>query len=201
MALKGGFGITHNTIEAKNNSEDKFIGYGVSTQYGYRWINWELNLSGFIFFGKIHNLEFEANGTSIRGTGPVRTVSIGPQFKYLASFEITQGWYPYLSLGNSWGLKTIKLDDYTSSGGEFRDDHKLTYTSRGGIISFGIEERLTFKEEHPVYCELLFGYNKAHTVSIVDASDFKEVETLSKESAENDIKDFLFMINFGMTIF
>lgn len=201
LALKGGLGITYNTIEAKNNSEDKFTGYGVSSQYGYRWVNWELNLSGFIFFGKIQNLEFQANGTNIRGSGVVRTVSIGPQFKYLSSYEMTKGWYPYLSLGPSWGLKTIKLDNYTSTGGEFRKDHKLTYTSAGGIVSFGIEERLTYKEEHPVYCEFLFGYNKAKKVSIVDTSNFREVETLSKESAENDIYDYLFMINFGMTIF
>jgi hypothetical protein len=201
LALKGGVGLSLNTVQGKNNTEDTFVGYGFNSHFGYRFTKWEFNISSHVFFGKAKAIEFSANNTTIVGTGVMRTVSFGPLFKYLTDYTPYKNWHFFLSLGPTWSIKTVKIEEYRTSGGTFKENDKLTYISRGGIFSFGIEEILNYKQEHPVYLEFMYGYYRAHDVSLVDASDNTSVQVLSTESAGNDIEDHIFMVNFGMTIF
>ncbi len=131
----------------------------------------------------------------------MRTVSFGPLLKYITFYQPLENWHLYGSLGPTWSIKTVKIEEYRTDSQTFRENDKLTYISRGGIVTFGIEEILNYKEEHPVYLEFLYGFYKAKKVSLVDASNNREVQTLSTETADNDIEDHIYMINFGMTIF
>ncbi|MFZ8933261.1 MAG: hypothetical protein ACO20H_08090 [Bacteriovoracaceae bacterium] len=201
LALKGGVGISVNTVQGKNNTEDTFVGYGFNSHFGYRLTKWEFNISSHVFFGKAKGIEFEANNTTIVGNGVLRTVSFGPLIKYITDFTPAKNWHFYVNFGPTWSIKTVKIEEYRTSGGTFKDNYKLTYISRGGIFAFGIEEILNYKQEHPVYLEFMYGYFRAHDVSLVDASDNTSVQILATESAGNDIEDHIFMVNFGMTIF
>ena len=75
MALKGGLGIAQATIHAFDSSEDHMTGTGFNTQFGYRFSDWKVNLTSYIFWGKIDDLKFEANQTSVVGSGVFSNLS------------------------------------------------------------------------------------------------------------------------------
>lgn len=201
MALKGGLGLSQATIHAFDSSEDHMTGFGFNTQFGYRFEKWEVNLASYIYWGKIDDLRFHANNTSVVGSGAFRHVSFGPVFKYLFEWQPIKSWNFYMGAGPSWSMQTVRLQEFQTTTGTFSKDYKLTYISRGGMISFGIEELLPFKEMHPVYLEILYSYKKSKDVSVVDASDFTEVRTISTEETKQDIRGSFIMINAGITLF
>ncbi|MBK26866.1 MAG: hypothetical protein CME70_22885 [Halobacteriovorax sp.] len=201
MSLKGGLGLSQATIHAFDKSEDHMTGFGFNTQFGYRFSKWEINLASYFYWGKIDDLRFRANGTSVVGSGVFRHVSFGPVFKYIFEWQPKKGWHFYAGLGPTWSMQTVKLEQFQASSGDFNSDYKLTYISRGGMLAIGIEELLPFKEMHPVYFEILYSYKKSKDVSLVDASNFAEVRTISTEESEQDIRGSFIMINAGITLF
>lgn len=201
MSLKGGLGLSQATIHAFDDSEDHMTGFGFNTQFGYRFTNWEINLASYIYWGTIDDLRFRANGASVVGSGGFRHVSFGPVFKYIFNWQPIRDWNFYVGLGPTWSMQTVRLREFQTTSGVFTSDYKLTYISRGGMLSIGIEEILPFKEMHPVYLEILYSYKKSKDVSVVDASNFAEVRTISTEESEQDIRGSFIMINAGITLF
>jgi hypothetical protein len=201
MALKGGLGVAQATIHAFDSSEDHMTGTGFNTQFGYRFTDWEINLTSYIFWGKIDDLRFEANQASVVGSGVFSNLSFGPIVKKIFEYQPIRGWNLYLGAGYSYALQTVKLKDFQASNGNFTSNYKLTYISRGPTAVLGIEELLPFKEMHAVYVELLYSNQISKKVSVVDTTDFAEVKTITTEESRQNIRGSFFMINAGITLF
>lgn len=201
MALKGGIGVAQATIHAFDATEDHMFGTGFNTQFGYRFSNWEVNLTSYIYWGKIDNLRFEANQTSVTGSGVFSNINFGPIIKHIFDYQPLHGWNLYLGLGYAYSIQTVKLDDFQSTGGNFNSKYKLNYISRGPTASIGIEELLPFKEMHAVYIELFYSNQKSKRVSVVDTTDFAEVRIITTEESRQSIRGSFFMINAGITLF
>lgn len=201
MSLKGGLGISQAQIKALRNTKDDMTGFGFNTQFGYRFTQFEINLSSYIYWGSIDDLEFNATGTTVAGDGTFRHVSFGPIFKYITNWQPIRDWNFYFGLGPVWSLQTIKLNEFETTEGEFEDKYKLSYRSNGGMLVIGLEEILPFKEMHPVYIELLYSYTKSSRVYLSDASDFAEVRPISEGESRQDIRGNFVMINAGITFF
>ncbi len=202
IALKGGLSYTWADLEATEKSEDSLIGVGFNTHFIYRWDRWDISASSYIYWGDIDGLAFKAQGQKLTGDGHFRHVSFGPIFRY--TFKkwpvYNNNWHPYLGLGPSWSLQTIKIDKPPSEG-SFSKSHKLTYLSQGGFITVGVEEETRYKEMNPVYIEFLYSYKKSKKVSVIDSSDSKEINILSTNEAKQDFSGHFFMVSMGITIF
>lgn len=200
-SLRAGVGLSQATVHAFDSSEDNFTGVGFNTQFGYRFKRIEANFASYIYGGKIDDLRFNASGTDVIGSGTFVSASFGPMVKIFSNWQPFSGWYFYGSGGYAYSLQTIKLNNFQLSSGVFDKKYKLTYISRGPMLSIGIEEILPFKEMHPVFIELLYSYNKSKEANIVDTSDFTEVKKIATEESPQKIKENFFMINAGITLF
>lgn len=201
LVLKAGLGLSQASVHAFDESEDSFAGFGFNNQFGYRFIDWEINLASYIYWGKVNDLRFKANGDLVQGTGGFRHVSFGPVLKYTFKWRPVDGWNFYLGAGPSWSIQTIKLANFQVGPGVFSEKYKLTYISSGAMLAVGIEEILLFKEMHPVYLEIVYSYKVSQELTISDATDFTEVKTISEEESEQKIRSSFIMINAGIVLF
>jgi hypothetical protein len=100
-----------------------------------------------------------------------------------------------------WSLQSLKLQPFRDNQGTTRSKHKVTYDSVGALIGLGVEEILPYKKLHPVYAEIVFKYMQGRKVTLVDASDFTEVERVSYDDRETQINGFIILLNMGITVF
>ena len=206
LALKGGVGVGHSSFRGAQSSKDRFVGYGVNTQFGYRWKVWELNLASYIFFGKVDDITFKTSTLEIHGSGSYRSFNFAPMIKYLTPYSPISTWKLYVSAGPTWSFKTFNLNQFstrsqTDPNQTFDDNNKITYLSNGASVAVGLEEIDIWKDSGPMFLELLFNYNYSQKIFIVDASDTKRVETVSKENTRPKTKDTTWILSVGITIF
>ncbi|MBT3585143.1 MAG: hypothetical protein HN509_09555 [Halobacteriovoraceae bacterium] len=201
LVLKGGVNAGRMEITGFNGSEDNSGGVGFNTHFGYKWTKWEFALSSYIYYGKVDQLAFQGNSSQINGNGSFRHVSFGPLLKYLTDYQPFKNYNFYFGGGPSWSLQTIKLEDFRVVSGEFKRQHKLTYRSFGGLLVFGIEEQMAFKQQHPVYVEFVYSYMAASKVSVVDAGDFSDTNILSESKPGQSIETWFWMISAGIALF
>lgn len=200
LSIRGGMNLNYAKVEARQGTQDKFVGYGFNTHFGYKWIKWEFLATSYVYFGKVGGLEFDADGVLIQGSGGYRNTVISPVFKYLTDWEVKKNWFFYVGLGPTWSLQTIKLRNFESDE-DFNREHKLVYDSRGGSLTLGVEEQLPFKDMHPVYIEMVYTYLKSHKLSVVDTSDFRETNILSTQGSKQDISTSTILLSIGITLF
>lgn len=200
LILRGGIIAAKTTMGTNLESNDDFGGYGLSSNFGYRFKNLELLLSSNAYIGKVENIRFEFHSETIQGTGRIRSVDFTPTFKYITPFKLYRNWAFFMSAGPSWILHSIDLDQFTS-GQEGFNNTKLSYDARGITLSLGVEEITETKEMKPVYIQLLFSYFKSRKVSLVDVSNSKEIQILSEEESHQGIKTVTWMLNMGLVIF
>lgn len=201
IALKGGGNLTFNYIKTFKRVNDRFLGGGFNTHLGYRWVDWELNLTSTIVVGKLESFTFNVNELQVSGQGTLRQASFGPTLKYFTNYSPAPTWRLYLGAGPLAALQTVKFDSFTASGGEFKEDYKATFNSWGYQVMLGMEEFLPIKTMRPVYVELVFSYLRSYEISIVDASDHTQVRTLQTKFSNQQILGQTLSINFGMTFF
>jgi hypothetical protein len=202
--LRGGISINNSKLGVLENvdgeNEDESNGWGVSTQFGYKWTKWEVIAASTVSFGKVEDLTFQAGGQDFTGSGSYQNVVISPMLKYITDYSF-RDWHLYFTAGPLWSAQTINLKKYVISGQLPTDEFKLFYESRGWQFGFGIDEIIPNKEMHPVFLEVIFSYSDSYKVSIVDTSDFVETNILSTEEANQDIKTYSLTVNFGMIMF
>lgn len=202
LVLKGGISYTAAKIRGISGTEDSLNGTGFNTHFGYKWVNWEINLSSYIFWGEAEDLTYRAQGTTYTGDGSLRHVSFGPTFKYTFNqFEPYKNWRLYAGLGPSWSLQTVKFDEPDDDQTVFNRNQKLTYESSGGFLFIGAEEQTKYKEMHPVYIEILYSYKDSKSLTVVDTTSTTETNILSKEESKQDLSGHYFMFTIGITIF
>lgn len=202
MMLKGGLSYSSANIEAQQDTEDNMKGIGFNTHFGYRWEQFEVLLSSYIYWGNIEGLTFQADKEVVTGEGSFRHVSFGPVVKYhFNSIQPFKNWTLFTGVGPVWSLQTVKFDQFISTGSTFNKDQKLTFDSFGGLISIGLEEQLEHKEAHPAFVEFIYSYKKSRKMAVVDASDFAETSILSKQEGAEKLSGHFFMVSIGITLF
>lgn len=207
LSLKAGLSATSRVIHAANSTEDHQNSPGFHTYLCFQFTeNWELALGGYVFFGRTRHLNFDIAGNQVRTNGHYRDTTFTPTIRFLTPLEYKQNWNWYVIGGPSWSQQTVKLEDFFDSTGTFRHQHKLTLLANGGTIGFGVQEKtpgnhLAQKMTQPVYIEFLYSYMMVNRVTLVDASDFSEVETVNYEDTKRPSRSSIYVLNFGMTIF
>ena len=216
LLLRAGFSAGKGTIRSKNinftadgsttstnnnDDDDNIKHYGINSQFGYKWVNWELLAGSHITFSKVENLRFKAGNDRFYGSGSYKNVTINPLVKYITPWAPVNNWRFYLSTGPVWAIQTIKLKNFQSNTNLIRGKFKLTYESFGTTLSFGIEEQAPYKEMHPVYLEVTFFATESYKVSVVDTSDFARTNILTDSSSDKDIENYGFVITMGLTLF
>lgn len=212
LSLRAGFSLGKGTIESKNidsivsngnkhDDDDDIKHYGINTQFGYKWTNWELIAGSHITLSKIEALHFKIGSDQFYGSGSYKNVTINPLIKYITPWHPITNWRFYLSGGPLWALQTIKFKNFQSNTDLVRGKFKLAYESFGASLSFGIEEQTPYKEMHPVYLELSFFATQSYKVSVVDTSNFTRVNVLSGQTSDSDIENYGFVMTMGITFF
>lgn len=209
FSLKGGFSYsrvffrsallpeTHVQGQDEDTSENN--GFGLNSSIGYKWTNWEFLVGSDILFGKLDDLTFQLGSTSIRGDGSFRIFSISPMLRYYTPYTLFNRWNFFIGAGPTWSLHTFILSQ-TFDGTNFSDKKRISFENRGGSISLGLEEIVPYKEMHPTYIEVAYSYMRSKQIFIVDASDFKDVKTLSR-GASKDFYGHYIVARIGFTLF
>jgi len=198
-------------VKSFDHSGNYFWGGGIHANAGYRFSNvtikgynfhrFEINASGNSYWGKINQIQSELDHVSVSGGAVVRTFVIAVYLKYHLATTFKKVWQPYVGLGPSWSQHTLKMKDYQVSKGSFNDNNRIAYLTEGATVVFGIEENLPFREMHPMYMEFTYTFTAAKKVSLLDASNHKEIESLEYTNIDKKIYSHFIMFNMGMTIF
>ncbi len=211
--LAAGFGFSEAKMHTKfleqfefddgqNEKEDETttVAVGVTSRFGKRFLPYELGILSDIGFGKVSNVKFlENQTTTVEGKGHYRYVSVSPYIKYNLPYKITNTWELYSGIGPQWSLQTIVLSDVLNNS-NFNTKKRISFENFGAGIFIGIEENLSFKEMHPTFLELGFAYAASYKVSVIDASNFKDVKTLSSRNGD-DLKSTYFFVRLGIILF
>jgi hypothetical protein len=209
FTLKGGATLSHYSIRSQNHSQNS-MNMGFNSHLSFRYLPMEFNLSSYVFFGKMRDyslfgdssrFQFFANNQTIETSGQIRQVMFSPNFKYLFSKTLGRYWHPYLGAGPSWSLTTLHLKPYVENTGSVRENHRISFLNFGGVIFFGFEEILPFKNAYPVYAELVYSFAQTKRLYLVDASNKAEVKEVSVEDTYFNVLGHTLMFNVGMTLF
>ncbi len=185
--------------ENKNEDHSESTAVGFSTSVGYKWTNWEFMFGSDVFFGNLKDLSFKINSNEVIGTGHYRVFSLSPILRYYTPYSISNRWNVFVSAGPSLSLHTFVISS-TSNGSTFSNKKRISYENRGGTINIGVEEIVPYKETHPTFFEIGYSYMRSRQLSIVDASDFKDVKTL-EQGISNDFYAHYLILRFGITLF
>jgi hypothetical protein len=201
FALKGGVSLARSHLKYIDHSEDQAWGIGFNTNFGYRFSQFEFNLTSFIALGEMERLTYQIGNVRVQGEGSFNHASFGPTLRYYFDLSPKAQWHWYLAIGPIWSINTFKLEDFTVETGEYLEDYRYSYMSRGWMLSIGIEEILASKALKPAYIEFLAAYQTAYQVALLDNSDFKEVLTLKTDRVRTNIYTATFMLNIGIVFF
>src|SRR5690606_9127433 len=169
--------------------------------FGYRFTNWEFNLTSFVALGEMERLTYQIGNTRVQGEGSFNHASFGPTLRYNFDAHLYKKWRYYASIGPVWSINTLKLEDFNIESGLYKEEYRYSYSSRGWMFSFGVEELLPSKALKPAYVELLIAYQTAYQVALLDNSDFKEVVTLQQDKVRTNIYTTTIMLNIGIVFF
>lgn len=184
--------------EIEDETESK--AFGVTTRFGYRLSPFEIGILSDIGYGKVEDLSLKLlDNTTINGDGHYRFVSVSPYLKYLLPLPSVYQWRSYIGGGPSWGLQTLVMDQ-VRSGSNFSSEKRISFENFGAGIFLGLEEDLPYKQMHPVFLEVGVAYMKSYKVYLIDASNFKDVQTLSSKDSHDLTGTFVF-IRAGMVLF
>jgi len=201
LSLRGGITFGKSKIRSFESSDD-MDGFGFNTHLNYRYKHTDISLSSYIYWGSIEELAFKIAGEPIRGEGTFRSVSFAPIIRRpFRSIQFWKHWSPYVALGPSWSIQTIKLKEFQTNLSEFNKETKITYNSFGLVFAVGIEEFLPFKEMHSVYIEIGYNYSYSQKVSLIDFSDSQEVKSLYSLDDEDDLHIHSLLVSIGIVLF
>ncbi len=181
------------------DDEARTFGFGGVTSVHYRLGDWELGVASDVLFGVIRDATFVYKGSSIRGEGSFRLVSVGPQVKYFTKYTLFNYATFYVGAGPSWSFQTFVFSDATTTG-SFNGRNRVGFENVGGGLFIGLEQIQPFKTDHPMFLEVAYNYMHSYKVSILDASRSADVITLS-EGDSNDFSAHYIVVRFGATLF
>ena len=202
--LRGGFHVVAGKEDLlggqHGRNDNPFVGYGVNTHFSYKWTRWEMGLFSFVHFGQMEGLHYEAAHRKVSGEGHFRQVSFGPFVKYITSWVPHEDWFFYTTLGVAHSILSLKFDDFEVEEGHFSDEHKFTYLSEEANIGIGFEQQKRYREDHQVFVEFLIAYRRSYSVSLVDFSKSRRVNTLGSSPTHDRTHGPFFLLSLGLLI-
>lgn len=190
-----------NTESTPEDPEDEVrtFGLGGVTSVHYRFENWELGVASDVLFGLFKDTTFLYNGSSIRGKGNFRLISVGPQVKYFTQYTLLNYATFYVGMGPSWSFQTFVFRNPTTTGSA-NGRNRVGFENVGGGLFIGLEQIQSSKTDHPMFLEVAYNYMHSYKVSVLDASRSADVITLS-EGDSNDFSAHYIIFRFGATLF
>jgi len=201
-SLKGGLGVNFQTLNGENYSNDNLFGISGNTSFGYRFTNFSISCASYISVGHVDNIIFKVNdqvhGYSESTYGSFNLMIL---FKYYSNIDLFKKYQLYFSLGPGISLQTFWPEESSVMQGFIGGDEKLSLETTGIFGTIGMEERTLFKEELGKFLEIMWGLNKANKASLVDIEDSKTTEIIKTDTNSSNFKNFIILINFGITFF
>lgn len=193
--------LIDNSESSPNDPEDeaRTFGLGGITSISYRYDQWELGVASDVLFGTVPDTTFISQGSSIRGKGSFRLVSVGPQIKYYTPYTLLNYANFYVGTGPTWSLQTYVFR-HADTTGSFSDKRRVSFENIGGGLFIGLEQIQPSKSDYPLFLEIGYSYMHSYKVSILDASKSAEVITLS-EGDSNDFSAQYIIVRLGATLF
>lgn len=203
FAMKVGGGIGATQLRDKTNQTHISPNPLFTTQIAYQKKRWELAASSYVTLGRYKSMHFEAHDSIFKETkGRYRKIAITPTLKYFPNIRLESTFHPYLGLGVVWSHRTYNL------GGSIQElapidlnNHKVNYESRGGILQLGLEQLRTEERKYPLFIEIAGIYTESRNVSLIDTSNFRKTEILSKRDAVNHMRNIKIYLSIGVTLF
>ena len=202
FAFKAGIGASFSEVMGMSDRSEGYWSGAWQTQVGYRFDKWEFAMTSYVQVGTIHNLQFQLNKDHISGDGKMNSILFGPLAKYYSDVTYKKSWHPYAGAGPLIAVQTLWPDRYVGANGEqYNNRYRLVYHGRGFAMAFGLEEKESAKEQHPVFCEFYYSYLQAYKVVTVEQGNFFQNEIISSEDLTQKVHQRIFMISVGATIF
>jgi hypothetical protein len=201
-SLKGGLGVNFQTLIGTDYSNDNLFGLSGNTSFGYRFTDFSISCASYISLGHVDNIIFKVD-EDIHGYAESTYGSFNLMllFKYYTNIDIFKKYQLYFSLGPGISLQTFWPEEHTVLEGFIGGNEKLSIETAGFFGTIGIEERTLFKEEFGKFLEIMWGANRANKASLVDIENSKQTDIIKTDTHSSDFKNFIILINFGITFF
>lgn len=176
------------------------IGFTTSVSYRFKRIQW--TISSYTLFGGISNLSYDTKVIQFSKTsGRFRNVAITPTARYHPNIQLGS-FSPYLGAGILWSHRTNKLRRAQMTTKTDLSNNKINYESRGLIIQLGIHQtNQATNGKFPLFIELSLIHSQSRNVSLIDTSNFRKTEILSKQDAPSEIKNSKVLLSLGARLF
>jgi hypothetical protein len=201
-SLKGGLGINFQTLNASHYSNDNLFGLSGNTSFGYRFSNFSISCASYISIGHVDNIIFkvddQVHGYAESTYGSFNLMIL---FKYYTNQDLFKKYQLYFSLGPGISLQTFWPEESSALEGFTGADEKLSLETTGVFGTIGMEERTLFKEDFGKFLEILWGFNNAIKATLVDIKDSKTTQILKTDKNSANFKNFIILMNFGITFF
>lgn len=119
--------------------------------------------------------------------------------KYFTNINVFKKHQLYFGLGPGIAIQTFWPKNYTVSSGSISGTEKISYETLGIYGTIGFEERTLFKEEFPVFADILWGFNRSYKASLVEVDDPKSTEIILTDNNHSNFVNFVLIISFGVT--
>jgi len=198
-ALKMGVAYTYTRVTQIEITDSLPLGFGLSSHVGYKFTDWEINMSSYLNFSKLKAMNVEANNSTIRGDGNFQSVTFGPTFRYYYNSATTKRGTPYFLTGihtviqtMKFGVNTVQID-----GGNFNQFHKLTFDGQGALVGFGLDRNE--KKADNYFMELVYILNESRKTSEIAGET--QVQLIRAERPKKRVFENTFFLSIGLTIF
>jgi hypothetical protein len=198
-ALKMSAAYTHTRVTQIEITNSLPLGFGLSSHVGYKFTDWEINLSSYLNFSKLKAMNVEANNSAIRGDGNFQSVTFGPTFRYYRNSSTTKHGTPYFLAGIHTVIQTMKFGVNTVQvdGGNFNQFHKLTFEGEGGLIGIGLDRNE--KKADNYFMEIVYILNESRKTSEIAGET--QVQLIRAERPKKGVFENTIFLSLGMSIF
>ncbi len=187
--LQAGASVGHGILKSKQ-TENKTLGGGITTRYGYHFNHWDFILAGNIFTAEFEDTVLSESGNTYIGDLKLRTFSIGPIIRFITPYTIFN-WKTYLQAGYHIALITVDPEDIN-----YPAKHKLTYKAKGPTLGIGL---LQDNVDYPLFLELNYTRLQAWKVYHVKVSKSgKLVEKVRFDGLDHTLEEHTIIISFGL---
>jgi hypothetical protein len=198
-ALKMSAAYTYTRVSQIEITDSLPLGFGISSHIGYKFTDYEINMSSYLNFSKLKAMSIEASNSSIRGDGNFQSVTFGPTFRYYLHSSPTKYGTPYFLGGFHRVIQTMKfgVNNVQIDGGNFNQFHKLTFDGGGALLGIGLDRNS--KKADNYFMEIVYILNKSTKTSEVAGET--EVKLIRAEKPRKSVFENTFFISIGMSIF
>lgn len=177
------------------------LGGGLSTHVGYRYTNWEFNISSYLNFAKLKDVRVRANESTVHGDGNFQSVTFGPTVRYYDLDHYTPIGTPYYAIGIHAVVQSFKfgLNNVDVDGGHFNGQNNLDAQGWGGLLALGFDKSVRSNKKKNYFIELVYSANRSHRKSEVESNNTQI--RLIRSGYSSPIFEQTFFLGVGLTLF